>query len=115
MSYNDYNDYRDYRRDRRNDYRRDYSYRNLDHFTRDYHDSDKFQLEKREIVDIASKMGASFRDYGEEELYLAYLVMQRLFKSLGNNVERYVVMAKDFLEQRNAREKLDILINDIVD
>lgn len=58
------------------------------------------------IIHQAEQMNISFDKYSKEEFYTTVLMMYTdYYKSCGNNVPMYIALAKDFLEDHDARVK----------
>lgn len=58
------------------------------------------------IIHQAEQMNISFEKYSKEEFYTAVLMMYTdYYKTCGNNVPMYISLAKDFLEDGDARVK----------
>lgn len=123
-----------YNRDYRN---RDYRYMNDDDYRYDYSSSydderaktefeedrkrwlsqlkrkDKFNVPKSEVLNKARNMGIQFNGYDEEDFYMTYLLMLNTFKSLSSDVNTYIKMTKDWLEDENMEGsyKIDLYLD----
>ena len=104
---------RDYDRRSRRDYMHDgydrYSeYYDYEEMEKEYHEDlnrwigklkrkDKFGLSYDEVIQHAKNNGVSFNDFDEKEFYAVYLMVISDFKSISNDPNVYIKMAKDFL------------------
>lgn len=111
---NDIDHMSDYRRDYENrdyDYRPDYrdDYYNYDRAKDEYEmdlkkwieklkSKDRFGVSKQQVLEQAKNMGVKFDEYDEMEFYAVYLAMISDYKSIANDYNMYIKMAKDFLE-----------------
>lgn len=108
-------DYRDYNyeepyRDRPNYYGYDYS----TGVESEYHDKvkrlieklerhDKFKKSKQDIISQARQMGATFKDYNEDEFLAVYYMLMSDYKAeMLNSPQIYEIMAKEWLEDDDA-------------
>lgn len=115
-NYRDYNrptrEYRDYGyeepyRERPNYYGYDYSTGGVES---EYHEKvkrlidklerhDKFKKSKQEIISQARQMGATFKDYNEDEFLAVYYMLMSDYKAdMLNSPQIYEIMAKEWLE-----------------
>ena len=131
---------RDFRRDRRRDYRDRADYRDYDDsdYSHDYaydrakdeydadlrqwinelKSKDRFGVSKQQVLEQAKNMGVKFDEFSELEFYAIYLAMVSDYKSIANDYNNYIKMAKDFLEDDDIAvspsEKVCIYLYEIV-
>lgn len=124
----DYREREEYRDYRSQDYTmgRDYHseeqlmemyHRDLDKWCNKLKEYDRFKLPKEEVYKKAKNMGVAFMDYTEEEFYVIYLLMIKLFKSVANEPHTYLAMAKSILEEPESKispsEKVQVMLYEI--
>lgn len=132
MTYRDREDY--YGSDGRNDYRyenygqgyNDYSSEDpklkykeeLEKWIKKMKNKDRFQISKQEVISRAKQMGINFEEFTEEEYYAIYLAMVTDYKNIGNDPQKYLDLAKQFLEdddiELSPSEKVYAYLNYIV-
>lgn len=71
---------------------------NLKHF-------DRFGLPKEEVLKKAREMGVKFHEYDELEFYATYLMVMSDFKHVANDPHQYLAMAKEWLEDKDAKRQ----------
>ena len=79
---------------------------------------DRFQISKQEVISRAKQMGINFEEFTEEEYYAIYLAMVTDYKNIGNDPQKYLDLAKQFLEdddiELSPSEKVYAYLNYIV-
>lgn len=80
-------------------------HRELEMWTDRLKHSDRFRMAKEEVIKKAHEMGARFHDYDEAEFYVTYLMLASDFKHVANDPHQYVIMAKEWLEDYDAKRK----------
>lgn len=79
---------------------------------------DRFQISKQEVISRAKQMGINFEEFTEEEYYAIYLAMVTVYKNIGNDPQKYLDLAKQFLEdddiELSPSEKVYAYLNYIV-
>ena len=104
----------DYRYDYAGDYGENLSQEEIEHWKKklmkEVDDKDKQFFETTNIEQRARQMGAEMKDYTPEELALTTVMAytdycKTLKKHLGNNMEVYVELAKDWLEDKDVAVK----------
>ena len=79
---------------------------------------DRFKVPKDQVIKQAKNMGIHFVEYSEEEFYAIYLAMVSDYKTISNDYNNYIRMAKDFLEDDDMAvspsEKVCIYLYEIV-
>lgn len=81
---------------------------------------DKFKLPKQEVINQAKAMGASFKDYNEEDFIAVYYMLMSDYKmDILNNPQAYEKMAIDWLEDDDVAytgcDKLCAYIDEIIE
>lgn len=66
---------------------------------------DRFGWSKEQVIQQAKDMGVKFSDYDEMEFYATYIMLMSDFKKIGNDPYIYLSMAKEFLEDDDAKLK----------
>lgn len=66
---------------------------------------DRFGLPKEEVLKKAKDMGVRFHDYDEAEFYAVYLMLISDFKHIANDPHQYLAMAKEWLEDKDAKRQ----------
>lgn len=69
----------------------------LKHWVEELKQNDRFKIPKEKIIERAKSMSIDFDDFTEEELYTTYLMLSTMFKTVANDYNIYLKMAKDFL------------------
>lgn len=79
---------------------------------------DRFGHPMEKIIQQAKNMGVKFEGYNELEFYAIYLAMVSDYKTIANDYNMYIKMAKDFLEDDDIAvtpsEKVCIYLYEIV-
>lgn len=79
---------------------------------------DRFGHPMEKIINQARNMGVKFEEYSELEFYAIYLAMVSDYKTIANDYNMYIKMAKDFLEDDDMAvtpsEKVCIYLYEIV-
>jgi hypothetical protein len=79
---------------------------------------DRFKIPEHQIIQQAKNMGVKFEEYSEEEFYAIYLAMVTDYRTVSNDYNTYIKMAKDFLEDDDMAvspsEKVCIYLYEIV-
>lgn len=88
--------YREFDMDQEEDIEQKYK-RDLKHWVEDLKQNDRFKIPKEKIIERAKSMSIDFDDFTEEELYTTYLMLSTMFKTVANDYNIYLKMAKDFL------------------
>lgn len=91
--------------------------KDLERWTRKLKEKDRFNLPKEEVIKKAKSMSVAFLDYTEEEFYVVYLLMVKLFKQVANEPHTYLAMAKALLEEPDSmispEEKVQVMLYEI--
>lgn len=58
----------------------------------------KFNIDEKQIVEMAKRSNASMKDYNEKEYYVTFLMMVSDYPRVSNDPSHYAEMAKSFLE-----------------
>lgn len=66
---------------------------------------DKFRHSKEQILQSAKQMNIMFKDFDEEEFMTTYYMMMSDYPDIATNHQTYIVMAKDFLEDKDSELK----------
>lgn len=66
---------------------------------------DKFRHSKDQIIQSAKQMNIMFKDFDEEEFMTTYYMMMSDYPDIATNYQTYIVMAKDFLEDKDSELK----------
>ena len=66
---------------------------------------DKFNMPKEEIINKAKSMGVKFDKYNEHEFVATYYMMMSDYPSIMSDPHLALVMAKDFLEDKDSELK----------
>lgn len=108
----------------RGDYGMDYSsmdkeYKNnLKEWVEKLKHKDRFGHSMEKIIQQAKNMNIKFEEYSELEFYAIYLAMVSDYKTIANDYNMYIKMAKDFLEDDDIAvtpsEKVCIYLYEIV-
>lgn len=69
----------------------------LKHWAEELKQNDRFKIPKDKIIERAKTMSIDFDDFTEEEFYTTYLLLASMFKTVANDYNIYLKMAKDFL------------------
>ena len=79
---------------------------------------DRFKVPKEQLIKQAKNMGIHFEEYSEDEFYAIYLAMVSDYKTVSNDYNTYIKLAKDFLEDDDMAvspsEKVCIYLYEIV-
>lgn len=67
--------------------------------------ADRFGLPKEEVLKKAKDIGVRFHDYDEAEFYAVYLMLISDFKHIANDPHQYLAMAKEWLEDKDAKRQ----------
>lgn len=110
----DYRGYNDYSGD---DVKKEYE-EDLQEWIEKLKHKDRFKVPKDQVIKQAKNMGIHFMEYSEEEFYAIYLAMVSDYKTISNDYNNYIRMAKDFLEDDDMAvspsEKVCIYLYEIV-
>lgn len=94
------------------DYGYDYAKESEKEYEKDLHEwveklkkYDRFGWSKEQVIQQAKDMGVKFSDYDEMEFYATYIMLMSDFKKIGNDPYIYLSMAKEFLEDDDAKLK----------
>lgn len=94
------------------DYGYDYAKESEKEYEKDLHEwveklkkYDRFGWSKEQVIQQAKDMGVKFSDYDEMEFYATYIMLMSDFKKIGNDPYNYLSMAKEFLEDDDAKLK----------
>lgn len=66
---------------------------------------DKYGMTKEQLIQHSRQMGVSYKDYTEDEFYATYLMMQSDYKTVSNDPNVYITLAKEFLEDDDSALK----------
>ena len=66
---------------------------------------DRFDMPKREIIRTAEEMGVHFEEYDEDDFLCVYYMLMSDFPKITNEPHTYLAMAKDWLEDEDAKLK----------
>lgn len=66
---------------------------------------DKFGMTMDQLIQHAKQMGVKYDTYSEEEFYATYLMAMSDYKTIGNDPNLYITIAKDFLEDEDSTLK----------
>lgn len=102
--------------DMRRDYSMDYKgmeedyHKDLEKWIKKLQKKDRIGISEKQVIDHAKQMGVKFNEFDEKEFYAVYLMLISDHKSLNNDVNKVIVMAKEWLEdddvEREGSEKL---------
>lgn len=102
--------------ERRRDYSMDYKgmeedyHQDLEKWIKKLQKKDRIGISEKQVIDHAKQMGVKFNEFDEKEFYAVYLMLISDHKSLNNDVNKVIVMAKEWLEdddvEREGSEKL---------
>lgn len=102
----------DYNYDYGYEYGYDYAKESEKEYEKDLHEwieklkkYDRFGWSKEQVIQQAKDMGVKFSDYDEMEFYATYIMLMSDFKKIGNDPYIYLSMAKEFLEDDDAKLK----------
>lgn len=94
------------------DYGYDYAKESEKEYEKDLHEwveklkkYDRFGWSKEQVIQQAKDMGVKFEKYDEMEFYATYLMLMSDFKKIGSDPYVYLSMAKEFLEDDDAKLK----------
>ena len=98
----------DYNQQYHNDYAGGYDYaeqdeekkwmEDLDRWASKLKRKNKFNIDEKQIVEMAKRSNASMKDYNEKEYYVTFLMMVSDYPRVSNDPSHYAEMAKSFLE-----------------
>lgn len=103
-----------------NDYGYDYNYdyasydyakedeeykKELKEWTEKLKSKDRFGWAKENVIPKAKEMGVKFDHYTEDEFFATYLMQVSDYKNVSNDPHMYLVLAKQFLEDDDAKLK----------
>ena len=77
----------------------------LEHWIEKMKHMDRFKVPYEKIIEQAHNMGVKFHDYSEMEFYAVYLAMVTDYKTISGEYSMYLKMARDFLEDDDAKLK----------
>ena len=66
---------------------------------------DRFKIPKDELINKAHSMGVKFHNFDEMEFYAVYLMLLSDFKQVANDPHHYLAMAKEWLEDKDAKRQ----------
>lgn len=66
---------------------------------------DKFGMTMDQLIQHSKQMGVKYDTYSEEEFYATYLMAMSDYKTIGNDPNLYITVAKDFLEDEDSALK----------
>ena len=96
--------HRDYEYDYDNYVEDDY-HEDLEHWIETMKHMDRFKIPYDKIIEQAHNMGVKFHNYSEMEFYAAYLAAVTDYKTVSGEYSMYLKMARDFLEDEDAKLK----------